>query len=251
MLEKLKEELRLRGYSIKTQRSYSSHVKRFVQSNLSKRAYLLALLEDHSPQSVRLASAAISFYEVHVLRQPPDRVPIPKRQSKVPKVLSKRQILDMIESTNNEKHKIIIELLYSSGLRVQELVNLRYEHIDFENATLRVVQGKGQKDRITIVSPRTLARLDRLGTGLVLKGRVGAYSSRSVQAVVDKLAKSACIRSSVTPHMLRHSFATHLLEQGVDLRVIQTLLGHARLETTQVYTRVASHRLKSIRSPLD
>jgi integrase/recombinase XerD len=131
------------------------------------------------------------------------------------------------------------------------LVNLKYEHIDFENKTILVKQGKGQTDRITIVSQRVLDRLDKQGAGYVFKGRHGKYSKKSVQLALSKLGKKSTSKVDVTPHMLRHSFATHLLENGTDLRYIQTLLGHARLETTQIYTRVAKHNLKNIPNPLD
>ena len=157
----------------------------------------------------------------------------------------------MIEATDNEKHKIIVEMLYSSGLRLQELINLKYEHIDFENKIIYVKLGKGQKDRITLIGQRVLDRLDKQGSSYVLKGRKGKYSKHSVQLVVQKLAKEAGIKQQVTPHLLRHSFAIHLLENGTDIRYIQALLGHQRLETIQVYTKVAKHNLKNISNPLD
>jgi len=251
MIDKLMDELKLRGFSQNTQKVYVYHVGRFVDSGMSKREYLLQLIDSKSPQTVRLVSAAITFYEKHILGKDSVFVSIPKKQSKVPSVLTKSQIQSMIDSTNNEKHKIIVELLYSGGLRLQELVNLKFEHVNFENRTILVSLGKGQKDRITIISQRVLDRLDLQGSGYVLKGRRGKYSKKSVQMVISNLAKKAGIRIRVTPHVLRHSFATHLLENGTDLRYIQALLGHARLETTQIYTRVATHNLCNIRNPLD
>lgn len=252
MLQKLVEELKLRGFSQKTQKAYLYHIKKFLQYNKSKREYILHLInQNKSPQSIRLASATIAFYEQYVLNITSEHVPIPKKQSKIPDILTKMQIQSLINATTNEKHKIIIELLYSSGLRLQELINLKYEHIDFENKTLTVKQGKGQKDRITICSQRVLNRLDTQGTGYVLKGRKGTYSQKSVQRALELLGKKAHITQRVTPHILRHSFATHLLENGTDIRYIQALLGHARLETTQMYTKVAKHTMKNIRNPLD
>lgn len=252
MLQKLIEEMKLRGFTSETQSAYLYHVEKFLNSKKSKRSYLLYLLDQQkSPQSIRLTSAAITFYEKEVIKQQSEYVSIPKKQSIVPEVLTKTQIQSLIDATNNEKHKIIVELLYSSGLRLQELINLKYEHIDFENKTLLVKQGKGQKDRITIISQRVLDRLDRHGSGFVLRGRKGKYSSKSVQLVLSQLAKKINSKTKVTPHVLRHSFATHLLENGTDIRFIQSLLGHARLETTQIYTRVAKHNLKNIKNPLD
>ena len=252
MLQKLIEEMKLRGFSLKTQTTYSFHVEKFLTSQKSKRSYLLNLINSRkSPQTVRLACAAITFYEKHILKQKSTVIPIPKKQSKIPQVLKKSQIQSLIVATNNEKHKTLVELLYSTGLRLQELLNLKFEHIDFAHKTILVTQGKGQKDRITIVSQRVLDRLDKRGVGYVLKGRNGKYSHKSVQIVLLQLAKKAGIKTKVTPHVLRHSFATHLLENGTDLRYIQALLGHARLETTQIYTRVAKHNLRNIKNPLD
>lgn len=252
MITKFIEEMKLRGFTQKTQKVYSYYVSKYLRSNLSKREFILMLIDSgKASQSIRLASAAITFYETKVVGKESEFVNIPKKQSKIPTILSKKDIFAMIDSTNNEKHKIIVELLYSTGMRLQELVNLKYDHIDFENKTILVKQGKGQKDRITIVSQRVLDRLDRQGIDYVLKGRHGKYSKKSVQQVVTRLAKQVGIKSKVTPHILRHSFATHLLENGTDLRYIQALLGHARLETTQIYTRVAKHNIKNIKNPLD
>lgn len=250
MLDKMRDEMMLRGFSPRTIEAYDWHVRRYLRSGLPKRKYLLQIVSEHSHASVRLASAAISFYEKEVLKRPSEHVPIPKKAQKIPRILSKEEIKGLINATTNEKHKIIVELLYSSGLRLQELVNLRYEDIDLRNNIIHVRQGKGSRDRLTIVSQRVLDRLDRQGEGYVLKGRKGKYGKRSVQEVLSMLSKKAGIRR-VTPHMLRHSFATHLLEQGTDLRYIQALLGHRRLETTQVYTRVATNKITRIRSPLD
>lgn len=252
MIHKLIEELKLRGFTQKTQQTYLYHVGKFISSKKSKRDYLLYLSnKKNSPQTIRLASASITFYEKNVLNMRSEHTPIPKRQSKIPDVLTKQQIQSLINATDNEKHKIIIEILYSSGLRLDELVNLKFEHIDFDNKTIVVKQGKGQKDRITIISQRVLDRLDKQGFGFVLRGRKEKYSAKSVQAVLSQLARKTTIKTNVTPHVLRHSFATHLLEQGTDIRYIQSLLGHARLETTQIYTRVAKHSLEKIKNPLD
>ena len=117
---------------------------------------------------------------------------------------------------------------------------------------IKVRQGKGMKDRITILSKQTLEKLKNIhSTGLILQGRKGKYSKKSVQLVVQKMARNAKIPRHVTPHVLRHSFATHLLESGVDIRYIQSLLGHESLRTTQIYTRVATNKLEHIKNPLD
>ena len=163
----------------------------------------------------------------------------------------------MIQQTHNIKHKTMIQLLYGCGLRVQELCNVRVSDIDMGRNVLKVSQGKGKKDRIVslpvqlknILSQQVQIKLplDFLFTSV----RKGKLHTRTVQKIVSHAAKKAKILKHVTPHTLRHSFATHLLEDGVDIRYIQALLGHKKLETTQIYTHVANNQLKHIVSPLD
>lgn len=258
MEKKLQEEMLLRGFSRRTVESYFYHVHDFlaycgIYQKEKKRDYLLFLLDKgKSPSSVRLASAAIDFYVGVILHSEPFFVPLPKRKKTLPRSLSKEQIKTMIRLCTNIKHRLLIELLYSSGLRLNELRNLRFEDIDFEKSVLTVREGKGGKDRVTIASKTTLESIRELcEKGLVFTGREGCYSQRSIQMIVAQSAKKAKIPFKVTPHMLRHSFATHLLESGVDIRYIQDLLGHERLSTTQIYTKVAVHKLTSIKNPLD
>jgi len=248
----------LRGFSPRTVETYLYHIRDFLAfcgsyQKEKKRDYLLFLLQKgKNSSSVRLASAAIDFYVGAILRSEPLTVPLPKRKKTLPRSLSKEQIKAMVQSCFNTKHRLLIELLYSSGLRLNELRNLCFEDIDFERNVIRVRDGKGGKDRVTIISKATLESLKELsGQGFVFRGRKGRYSQRSVQAVVAEAASKAKIPFKATPHMLRHSFATHLLESGVDIRYIQELLGHERLATTQIYTKVAIHKLVTIKSPLD
>ena len=257
-MERLIEEMKLRGFSVKTIKTYSYHIKDFLEycqgyDKNKKRDYLLYLIDSGKDvNSVRLASAAIDFYIVNIAKEQPDNIALPKKKKTLPEVLSKEQIKSMINSSENIKHQIIIEILYSSGLRLSELLNLRIEDIDFENNLIRVRQGKGKKDRITIVSKDTAIKVKKYcSQGLIIKGRNGKYSSRSIQSILKKAAIKSGIKQKVTPHMLRHSFATHLLESGVDIRYIQMLLGHSRLQTTQIYTHIANTKLKGIKSPLD
>lgn len=252
------EEMKLRGFSKKTIKSYCYHIKDFLEycgcyNKERKRDYILYLIERklHS-STVRLASAAIDFYIINVKNDTSYKVPIPKRKKKLPNILTKEQIGAMIKSTINLKHRMIIELLYSSGLRLSELISLNVEDLDQKNGTIRVRQGKGSKDRITIISKPLASRIMEFKQfGRLFEGRNGSYSPKSVQLVLEKAAKNAGIRQKVTPHMLRHSFATHLLEKGVDIRYIQDLLGHSRLQTTQIYTHIANTRIKGIENPLD
>ena len=129
---------------------------------------------------------------------------------------------------------------------------MKFEDIDFEKSLIKVREGKGSKDRLTIASKNTLDKVKLIcKDGLIFKGRKGKYSSKSVQLVIEKSAKNANIKQHITPHMLRHSFATHLLENGTDIRYIQSLLGHERLTTTQIYTKVARNKIENIKNPLD
>lgn len=270
VLEKLLiEKMLLKGFSSKTKKVYLYYIKDFLEYfgfsspskfggfGVMKREYLLYLIDKGlASDTVRLASASIDFYLKNVACVFVDNTNIPKRRKRLPYVLSKKEIERLINATDNIKHQLVIELLYSSGLRVSELVNLRFEDIDFSKKLVRVNQGKGSKDRITIVSSKTLRKLKKYGfkfdlKGLVFNGRKGKYSVKSVQLVLEKCSNLCKLNKRVTPHMLRHSFATHLLEAGVDLRKIQRMLGHSSLNTTQIYTHVASDSIEKIKNPLD
>src|SRR3989344_1306625 len=257
-MEELTTEMKLRGFSQRTMKSYIYHVNDFLEycgqyDKCRKKEYILYLIsQGKDPNTVRLAAAAIDFYIKKVKKEQPESVELPKRKKRLPDVLTKEQIKAMINALTNIKHQLIIEILYSSGLRLSELIELHVEDINFEDSIIRVRQGKGNKDRLTIISKQTAAKLKAFKkTGRIFEGRNGKYSAKSIQLVLEKAKKKAGIAQKVTPHMLRHSFATHLLEQGVDIRYIQALLGHSRLQTTQIYTHVAKTQLASIQSPLD
>ncbi|MFH1211827.1 MAG: tyrosine-type recombinase/integrase [Candidatus Woesearchaeota archaeon] len=219
------------------------------------RDYLLSL--DKSVSYCRLAYASVRFFFCDILKMPfgPEQVPVKKREKKIPKVLSRQDIKRLIDSCDNLKHKLLVEMLYCSGLRLQELINLKRGDIDFDRNIVLVSKGKGKKDRITLFSESL--RIDLLkyyssfsfNTDYLFEGRRGRYSGKSVQLVLQKLGRK--ISRRVSPHMLRHSFATHLLEDGVDIRHIQKLLGHSDLKTTEIYTRVSQKDLARIKSPLD
>ncbi|MEN7981872.1 MAG: site-specific tyrosine recombinase/integron integrase [Nanoarchaeota archaeon] len=254
----------LKGYSKQTIKSYTYNVSRYLSfleksrlnpSKDSVKCYLLTL--NLSINSMRLQYASLSFFFREILHQPFnfEEVPIKKKEKSLPKIISKGKIKEIIESCENIKHKVIVKILYSSGLRLQELVDLKRKDIDFERNTIYVKKGKGKKDRITIISENL--KLDLLkyysnynfSTEYIFEGRNGKYTKKSIQKVLDKLGEKVGIK--LTPHMLRHSFATHLLESGTDIRHIQKLLGHSDLSTTQIYTQVSNKELQNIKSPLD
>lgn len=181
----------------------------------------------------------------------------PRKQKKLPIVLSKEQVKSVINNTNNIKHKCIVSLLYFSGLRRSELLNLKINDIDSSRMLIHIIDAKGNKDRYTILSQNALADLreyykqwkpkEYLFEGL----KNMPYSGSSVGKIITATAIKAGIRKKVTPHTLRHSFATHLLENGTDLRYIQLLLGHNSTKTTEIYTHVAKSSFDSIKNPLD
>ncbi len=175
----------------------------------------------------------------------------------LPKVISKEEVKTIIKATNNIKHKCIVSLLYSGGLRRSELLNLRIEDIDSKRMLIKVRMGKGNKDRYTLLSKSILADLRKYYQKwkpelFLFEGPEGGqYAGSSVGKIVSNTAKKAKITKHVTPHMLRHSFATHLLEAGTNLRNIQELLGHHSSQTTEIYTHVSRSSLVSIANPLD
>jgi len=245
-LELLDNECLLRGYSPRTRKSYAHWVGRYLRSGKAYQPFLLGLInQGKASETVRLASSAIRFYLK--LKGEHVRKIAPKRAQKLPRVLSKQEIQAMIRNTINPKHKLALIFLYGAGLRLNELRNLKVEHI--RPAHILIKQGKGNKDRL-VPLPKEAKRLikDVCQEGYVLQGRNGKCSAKSIQSVAHQAAKRVGL-NNIHPHCLRHSFATHLLEKGVSTRIIQQLLGHARLETTQRYTRVAKDTC--VKSPLD
>lgn len=202
---------------------------------------------------------AIKFYLERVLKQ--DRqffdLDRPKKIEKLPQVLSIGEVQQILSKTSNLKHKAILTTLYSAGLRVGELTNLQVKDIDSTHMRIWVREGKGVKDRITVLSPLLLTLLRayfkkyRPKTYLFEGGDDQPYSASSVRKILHRSVTKAKIIKKVVPHTLRHSFATHLLENGTNLRYIQELLGHTSAKTTEIYTHVSTKKLEEVRSPLD
>ena len=181
----------------------------------------------------------------------------PKRSRQLPSVLSQEEVLSIIQSTQNLKHRAIIALLYSCGLRISELINMKLADFHIERKQLIVKNGKGRKDRYVSLADSFLPLLSNYYTSYkpkiyFVEGQNGGkYSAESVRQFLKKNCLKAQIKKNVTPHTLRHSYATHLLENGVDIRYIQSLLGHAKPETTMIYTHVKRKDLMAIQNPLD
>lgn len=202
---------------------------------------------------------SIKFYYETVMEMPNRfySVERPRKKEQLPKVISVEEVQAMINSLTNLKHKCIVSLLYSSGIRRGELINLKIEDVDSKRMVLNIVNGKGGKDRITVLSPTVLELLRLYYKCYTPKKYLfeGApekkYSEGSVSKIVSEARRRAKIKKKVTPHVLRHSFATHLLENGTDLRTIQVLLGHSSSVTTEIYTQVAINHLQTIKSPIE
>lgn len=187
----------------------------------------------------------------------PDLIHRPKREKKLPNVLSKEEVKLLLESTSNLKHKTMLSLLYACGLRRSELLNLKLTDIDSKRNILTIRQSKGKKDRITPLSVKIIALLRMyyqlhkpkqwLFEGIEHK----QYSEQSLQSVMKQALYRSKIKKPVSLHWLRHSYATHLLESGTDIRYIQELLGHSSSKTTEIYTHVSTHSLQQIKSPFD
>ena len=181
----------------------------------------------------------------------------PRNEKKIPEVLSHNEVLRIFMATPNLKHRCILVMLYSCGLRISELINLKIEDIDFDRKQLKVRKGKGKKDRVVSLSTKIYGLMnDYLNSYtpkvFMFNGQNGGrYSAVSVRKFLAKATKKAGIKKSVSPHTLRHTYATHLLESGVDLKYVQELLGHSRPETTQIYLHVTQKKLLEVSSPID
>jgi len=264
------QKLELKKYAYNTAKVYTHCFEAFLNYYPQKQldeigeeeivAYLQLLVNlGKSDSYVNQSINSIKFYYEVVCGMPNRFYSIdrPRRSFRLPVVLSKTEVYRILGTISNIKHKCIIALLYSAGLRRAELINLKLEDIDGERMLLFVRGAKGRKDRYTILSEKLLRVLriyykkyrPRL---YVFEGEKGRpYSVSSVKKILDRAVTKAGINKRVTPHVLRHSFATHLLESGVDLRYIQELLGHNSSKTTEIYTHVAQYSARAIKSPLD
>jgi len=269
------EDMSVRGFKEDTRRDYVRHVRAFAafigRSPDTATAEELRLFQLHQtqsgmqPPSINSAVSALRFFFTVTLDRPDlaRRLTVVPQPRRIPTVLSVEEVT-LLQAASAPKYKAAFATAYGAGLRVSEVVALKVGDIDSERMLLRVERGKGGKDRHAMLSPQLLDLLRAwwregrrrsllLPGGWLFPGRnpVEPLSARQLGRVVRAAAQAAGITKRVSPHTLRHSFATHLLEQGVDIRVIQTLLGHAKLDTTALYTRVANTTIRAVTSPLD
>ena len=249
-LNKLSEELRLRKHSRRTEKAYTLITRKFIESQLQPREFLLEYA-DKSRSAIRSVYFALKFFYDNVLRQKFDEnIPLAKNKGKLPVVLNKEEISNMLESTLNLKHRLVLMFLYYTGIRLNEAVNLKWEDIDFKRDIIHLKIAKGEKQRIIFLHDKLKKFIEYFSIkkeGFVFLSNMGKkYDERTIQMIVRHAAKRAQIGKRATPHTLRHSFATHLLEAGADIRHIQKLLGHSNLQTTQIYTYVANKDIKKL-----
>ncbi len=266
LLEKIENEMRLRNYSRKTIKSYLrclddyfSYIKIVRQEpDVSKiKEFLLTKINNRlSSRTVNSYLQAINYFyrEICKSNQKID-MKFAKTASRLPVVLSRNEIEKIINKIVNQKHKIMIALAYGCGLRVSEVVGLKIKDLDLGELVVYLKNAKGDKDRITVVPEKLKNSLTDMIAGkagdeyLFDNRRGGKLTERTAQLIFEKGTQAAGISKGASFHSLRHSFATHLLENGTDVRYVQELLGHANIRTTQIYTKVTNPSLKNIKSP--
>ena len=262
LISKLKRELEIRNFSRQTVKGYLFSVNKFIDYSKNGglnesvlKDYIQLNLKNKNPSSVRKDLFAIKFFFENVLKQKLN-LPNPKKNNPLPEILTVQEMKKLIDSTSNIKHKLILKLLYGCGLRVGEIVNLQNKDLNFEENLIHIKLAKGKKDRFVKIPfsvKGDLENYSKLNTTKILfsSNRGGKLTKDTIQKIVSNSAKKAEIKKRVYPHLLRHSFATHLLEAGTDLRIIQKLLGHSDIKTTQIYTHISQASIKNIKSPLD
>lgn len=264
-LKRIETEIKISKFSKYTLRNYLDFNKRLLEhtkklpeqiNSQDVKNFLADKMNNKSSSSTTLFLSSIRFGYSNILgKDPTIGIKRPKKEHKIPTVLTKQEVIRLFENTNNLKSNLILQLLYSSGLRVSEVVSLKPQDLDFNENTGWVRAGKGRKDRMFIISKKLSKKLQKFihkhNDWQFLFSKEKPLTTRNIQKITQKTTKKARIDKKIHPHTLRHSFATHLLESGVDIRKIQILLGHSSLNTTMLYTHISSEQLKNIKNPLD
>ncbi|MGC9366867.1 MAG: site-specific tyrosine recombinase/integron integrase [bacterium] len=271
IISKFIKQMTIENYSVQTVKCYVSalnlflkyiyenNIEKITENEIQEFLYFCKDKKKYSFSSMKQIISTIRYLYLKVLYKPvPKSLYITlKKPKKLPVILSKKEITKILKVTSNLKHKTIILLIYSAGLRLSELINLKIEDIDSEAMKIHIKQSKGKKDRYVMLSDKLLHLLRQYykkykPKEYIFEGQKDRkYSPKSVQTIFKSSLSKAGIKKKATVHTLRHSFATHLLDDGTDIRYIQELLGHKRLETTQIYTQVSSYSINKIKSPAD
>ncbi len=267
LLLMLEKELKLRNYSYQTIKSYKTCINYFMKKiwkdakNINEKEIIdfLIFLQDNkkAPKTINLYKQSIKFLYIEVLKlNLKFDIHFSKEAKKLPIVLTKNEILKILKNIKNIKHKFIISLAYWAWLRISEIINLKVWDFDLENLTIHIKWGKWNKDRITIFPKSLKNEINNYGNNknlnelLINSQRWWKLNVRSLQKFFKTALKKSWIKKQATFHSLRHSFATHLLENWTDIRYIQNLLWHANIQTTQIYTKVMNPKINNIISPL-
>jgi integrase/recombinase XerD len=267
-LKKLEVELKISKNSEHTIKNYLQANKKLLEhSNKTPKQiteqevkdYIADKLDNSSSSSVILFLAAIKYaYSIILKKDPTIDIKRPKREKRIPTVLTKEEVKKLLDTFDTKKSVLMTSLIYACGFRVSELTNLKVNDLNFEEKIGYVKQGKGKKDRIFNIPEFLTKDLQKqakkqkeIHQEYLFTGPKGKLTSRNLQKMIQKAALRAGIQKEVHPHTLRHSFATHLLENGTDIRKIQELLGHSSLSTTELYTHISTEELKKIKSPID
>ncbi len=272
LITKFKNELNIEGFSEQTIKTYSMYLgifQKYIEKDLREVksddvVNFLSQLKSKkgvSSATLNLILSALKHFYSEFLRTPLElNIKLPKKSNKIPITLTPKEIKDLINATSSQRNKLIIEFMFSTGVRISECINMKISDLDFNEHTGKVVSGKGNKDRIIILSKNWVVdykkyleeREKKQKSEYLFCNQEGStLSPDTVQKFLKISAKKAGINKAVSPHKLRHSFATALLENDVNIRYIQQLLGHANLNTTQIYTKVNTNKLKEIKNPLD
>lgn len=266
-LKKLKIELKISKASPHTIKSYLKQnelLLNFIKKDPEKisaddiKYYMSENLTKSASSTIILFLAAIKYAHTNILKKDPTlSIKRPKKETHLPSTLSKTEIKLLLSKIKNEKSNLMISLIYACGFRVSELTNLKIEDINLSEKIGHIRQSKGNKDRIFNIPNFLFDRIkfqienqSKLNQAYLFSGRSGKISTRNIQKIVLSASKRANLKNIHT-HTLRHSFATHLLEGGIDIRKIQEILGHSNLSTTQIYTHVSNEELKKIESPIE
>ncbi len=267
-LQKLEIELKISKNSDYTLRNYINFNRKFLEyikknpENIIEddvKRYLSENLNKSASPTIIIFLSALKYAFSNILKKDiTANIKRPKKEKRIPSVLTKEEVKQLINSISAKKSKLMVSFMYACGFRVSELVNLKVKDLTFEEKTGKVTQGKGKKDRIFNIPESLLEDLKeqveaqkKANQDYLFTGPKGRLSSRNLQKIIQKAAKNAGINKEVHCHTLRHSFATHLLENGTDIRYIQVLLGHSNLSTTEGYAHVSNESIRKIKSPID
>ncbi len=256
-------ELKNRNYACNTIRTYSNHIKHFLtfsrESTYEPEERISVFLEQEksSTEQRRLAWSSIKlFYEIVLKKECPYKLDRVRNRRRLPDILNKDEVLDILNHIANDKHRLIISFLYGSGLRVSEVVNLKIKDFDLNNLSVKIRNTKGHKDRLTLLSEKSVDNIRK-----IIENRDGneyiflslykkKYTIRTVQKIFSNALAKTDLQKKPTCHTLRHCFATHLVESGTDIKTVKTLLGHKSIKTTMIYVNLADPVSRQIQSPL-